>query len=206
MSRPVAPTANLSVGAVNGVVTWSATHRSLHMTYARVRAIVIVAGLTVLALLLVVITLVRDAQHGPGLAAECPEGWTRVDVTLREAKDIKINVYNATNNIGLAESVATNFSNRDFQVLKVGNDPLKKKIDGVAELRYGPKGVGSAHVLRAYFLDEAEPVFDPEREGDVVDVVLGEDFRQLATTTEVNQALVELQAPALPERTCPEDS
>jgi hypothetical protein len=176
------------------------------MTYARVRALVIVAGLTVLALLLVVITLIRDTQRGAGLAADCPEGWKRVDITLREPKDIKINVYNGTDDVGLADSVATNFANRDFKVQAVANDPLKKKVEGVAELRYGPKGVGSAHVLRAYFLDAAEPVYDPEREDDVVDVVLGEDFKQLATTTEVNQALVELQSPGLPEQTCPEEN
>lgn len=175
------------------------------MTYARARALVILAGLVVLALLFVVITLIRDTQRGAGTAAECPEGYTLVDVKLREAKDIKINVYNGTDNIGLAENVGTNFQNRDFQVLAKGNDPLKKGVEGVAELRYGPEGVGSAHVLRAYFLDQAEPIYDPEREDDVVDVVLGEAFKQLATTTEVNQALVELQQPALPPQTCPKN-
>jgi hypothetical protein len=175
------------------------------MTYARVRALVVVAGLVVLALLLVVITLIRDTQRGGGVAAECPADAPRVDIKLREPKEIKINVYNATDNIGLAENVGTNFANRDFQVLEKGNDPLKKNVEGVAELRYGPKGVGAAHVLRAYFLDAAEPIYDPEREDDVVDVVLGEDFKQLATTTEVNQALVELKSPELPPGTCPEE-
>ena len=32
--------------------------------------------------------------------------------------------------------------------------------DEVAVLRYGPKGLGSYHVLKAYFLDEATPEFD----------------------------------------------
>ncbi|HEX6969623.1 MAG TPA: LytR C-terminal domain-containing protein [Micromonosporaceae bacterium] len=169
------------------------------------RALVVIAGLVVLALLLVLITMIRDTQSGIDLANDCPEGYTRVDIALREPKDIKINVYNATTEIGLAENVAANFANRDFQVVEKGNDPLKKKVEGVAELRYGPKAVGAAHVLRAYFLDTAEPVYDPERDNDVVDVVLGENFKQLATTTEVNQALVELQSPVLPPGTCAEE-
>jgi len=172
------------------------------MSFARVRALVIVAGLAVFALVFVITALVRDTQGGVSAAAGCPDGWPKADLALREKKDIKINVYNATQGVGLATSVGTNFKNRDFQVLKMSNDPLKKGLDGVAELRYGPKGVGSAHVLRAYFLDEAEPVYDPKRKDDVVDVVLGEGFKQLATTTEVNQALVELQSPQLPPQTC----
>ncbi|HEX5595659.1 MAG TPA: LytR C-terminal domain-containing protein [Micromonosporaceae bacterium] len=172
------------------------------MSYARVRALVIVAGLVVFALVFVVITVVRDTQNDPRSAAECPEDYPRADIALREAKDIKINVYNSTDGVGLASSVAANFKNRSFQVLKAGNDPLKKGVDGVAELRFGPKGVGSAHVLRAYFLDQAEPVYDPNRPDDVVDVALGAEFKQLATTTEVNQSLADLQSPELPAGTC----
>ena len=76
----------------------------------------------------------------------------------------------------------------------------------MAVLRYGPKAVGSAHLLKAYFLDEAEPEYDPNREDDIVDVVIGNSYQQLATTTEVNQALGELGAPKLPAGTCPADA
>ena len=62
-------------------------------------------------------------------------------------------------------------------------------------LRFGPKSVGSAHLLKAYFLNEAEPEYNPARTDDIVDVVIGDSFKQLATTTEVNQALVELGQP-----------
>lgn len=176
------------------------------MSFARVRALVIIAGLVVFALVVVVVALLRDTQSGAGLAAGCPDGYALANIALPEQKDVKINVYNATDDVGLATSVGTDFKNRKFQVLKVGNDPLKKGIDGVAVLRYGPKAVGSAHLLRAYFLDEAQPEYDPGRGDDVVDVVLGADFKQLATTTEVNQSLVELGGrPELPPRTCAAD-
>ncbi|MEU4381590.1 LytR C-terminal domain-containing protein [Micromonospora echinofusca] len=165
------------------------------------RALVVVGLLAVLALVFVVVALVRDTQSSAGLAGGCPEGWPLADVTLREPKDVKINVLNGTDRIGLATSIADDFRNRKFQVKKFGDE--KKQIDDIAVLRYGPKGVGSAHLLRAYFLDNAEYDYDAKRTDDVVDVVLGSGFQQLATTTEVNQSLGDLGAPVAPAGSCP---
>ncbi|MFI5834587.1 LytR C-terminal domain-containing protein [Micromonospora sp. NPDC051300] len=165
------------------------------------RALVVVGLLAVIALVFVVVAVVRDSQSKAGTAAGCPDGWPLVDLRLREQKDVKINVYNATDEAGRAGSVADDFRNRKFQVKKVGNE--KKAVDGVAVLRFGPKGVGSAHLLRAYFLNNAEQVFQADRKDDTVDVVLGNGFQQLATTTEVNQSLGDLGAPVAPAETCP---
>jgi hypothetical protein len=174
------------------------------MTFARVRALVVVSALAVLAVAFVVYALVDDSQKGRTLAAQCPEGWPVVDLTLKKSEDIKINVFNATDAVGRAESVGSDFANRKFQVLKKGNS--KTAVDEVALLRFGPKAVASAHVIRAYFLDEAKTEYDPARTDDVVDVVIGDEFKQLATTTEVNQSLVELASlgePKLPPQSCP---
>ncbi|WFE42604.1 LytR C-terminal domain-containing protein [Micromonospora sp. WMMD998] len=165
------------------------------------RALVVVGLLAVIALVFVFIAVLRDSQGKAGTAAGCPDGWPLVDLRLREQKDVKINVYNATDEAGRASGVADDFRNRKFQVKKVGNE--KKEVDGVAVLRFGPKGVGSAHLLRAYFLNNAERVFQPDRKDDTVDVVLGNNFQQLATTTEVNQSLGDLGAPEAPPETCP---
>jgi hypothetical protein len=173
------------------------------MSFARVRALVLVGVLAVLALAFVVTALVRDTQRGTAAGAVCPAGFKRANVALREPKDVKINVYNATDTVGLAGNVATDFKNRKFQIVKQGNET--KRVDGVAVLRYGPKGVASAHLLKAYFLDEAQPEYDPNREDDTVDVVIGNSYTQLATTTEVNQALSGLGAPSPPPGTCPAD-
>ncbi|MGC5050805.1 LytR C-terminal domain-containing protein [Micromonospora sp. DT48] len=165
------------------------------------RALVIVGMLAVVALVFVVIALVKDTQGNAGVGEGCPEDWPRADVTLRDHKDVKINVLNGTDRPGLAANVGDDFRNRDFQVQKEANQ--KKKIDDVAVLRYGPKGVGSAHLLRAYFLGNAELEYNPKREDDIVDVVLGSSFQQLATTTEVNQSLGDLGAPVAPPGSCP---
>lgn len=175
------------------------------MTFARVRSLVIVGTLAVVALVMIVVALVRDTQSGTANpAAKCKEGYVLANIALREPKDIKIRVFNATNRPGRARSVADDFRNRKFQVLTIGN--VKSGADDVAVLRYGPKGVGSAHLLRAYFLDEATPQYDAKRKDDVVDVIIGSAFQQLATTTEVHQSLVELGGrPELPPGTCAAD-
>ncbi|MGI5153239.1 LytR C-terminal domain-containing protein [Plantactinospora sp. CA-294935] len=175
------------------------------MTFARVRALLVVGVLAVIAIVFVAVTLVRDTQAGKEVASDCQEGDKLADTRLRHAKDIKINVYNATETAGLANTVKTDFQNRQFKVLKAGNEPAKKGIDDeVAVLRFGPKGVGSYQVLRAYFLNKAEPEFQLDRKDDVVDVVIGGEFKQLATITEVNQALTQRDSDStqLPPRTC----
>jgi hypothetical protein len=173
------------------------------MSFARVRALVVVGVLVVCALVFVVVAIVRDTQGGAVSADNCPKGFKLANVSLPEAKDVKINVYNGTNEANLATGVANDFKNRKFQVQKSGNDPTKKGFDGVAVLRFGPKMVGSAHLLRAYFLAEADIDFDLNRNDDVVDVVIGKSFQQLATTTEVNQSLGELGRPVPQASTCP---
>ncbi|MFK3980432.1 LytR C-terminal domain-containing protein [Micromonospora sp. NPDC050397] len=168
------------------------------------RALVVVGVLALLALTFVITALLRDSQRGSASGDACPAGFKRANVVLRETKDIKINVLNATDTAGLAASVATDFKNRKFQIVKQGND--KKRVDSVAVLRFGPKGVGSAHLLKAYFLNEAEDEYDPNRDDDTVDVVIGNSYTQLATTTEVNQALSAAGAPTPPPGSCADKS
>jgi hypothetical protein len=124
-------------------------------------------------------------------------------VALRKPKNIKIRVYNATNRPGLADTVSTEFKNRGFQTQKPRDS--KKAVDAVARLRFGPKAVGSAHLIRAYFLalPRENLQYDPKSKSDVVDVVIGSEFLQLATTTEVNQSLAAMGEPALPPGACP---
>jgi hypothetical protein len=174
------------------------------MSFARARALVIVGVFFVTAIVLVGVALVRDTQSSLTKAKGCPDGYVLANIRLPEPKEVKISVFNATNEPGLARGVADDFANRKFVVVKAGNSP--KAVKGVAVLRYGPKAVGAAHLLRAYFLDQAATEFDRNRQDDVVDVVIGPEFQQIGTTTEVNQSLAALGNPALPDGTCAADS
>jgi hypothetical protein len=170
------------------------------MSYARMRALIVLSVLTVAAVVFVAVAFVRDSQTEATVAEECPPGFVLANVALPEPKDVKLKVFNAAGADGLGARVSTDFGNRKFQVEKPENSD--KTSDEVAVLRYGPKAVGAAHLLRAYFLDNARIEYDEARDNDVVDVVIGTRFEQLATTTEVNQSLVELGQAKLPPGTC----
>jgi hypothetical protein len=178
------------------------------MSFARVRALVVVGVLFVAAAVFVVLALVRDTQADPRPAAGCPKGAVLANTKLPdENKDVKIKVYNGTTQFGLAEKVGEDFEHRGFTVDKKKVDS-RKAVNSVVVLRYGPKAVGAAWLVRAYFLevDPANLQYDAKRTNDVVDVIVGKQFQQLASPTEVNQALTQLGNPVTPPGACSADS
>lgn len=171
------------------------------MSFARVRALVVVGVLALAAVVFVITALVRDSQGGAVNGANCPAGAPLADVTLPDdPAEVTVKVYNGTDKAGLADSVTTEFKNRRFTVQKPAES--KTKYKGVAEIRYGPDAVGRAQLLRAYFLAQSKMSYNAKRKGAVIDIVIGSQFRQLATTTEVNQSLVEVGEPTVPAGAC----
>ena len=172
------------------------------MSFARVRALVVVGVLAVAAMVFVITALVQDTQGGAVNGEDCPKDAPLADLTLPDdPAEVTVKVYDGTNTVGLAESVTNEFKNRRFTVQKPGES--KTKFKGVAEIRYGPDSVGKAQLLRAYFLAQSRMSYNPKRKGALIDIVIGSQFRQLATTTEVNQSLVEVGEPTLPPGSCP---
>ncbi|QSB17390.1 LytR C-terminal domain-containing protein [Natronosporangium hydrolyticum] len=172
------------------------------LTFARVRALAIIAVLVLGALIAVLVALTRDDGLVTADHTSCPDDGVVANLELADPREIRINVYNATDQSGLASQVGEAFANRDFEVVEQGEDPRDTDGAGVAVLRYGPQAVGAAHVLQAYFLNTATFEFDLEREDDVVDVVLGNGYRQLATPTEVRLSIAALGSPVPPPGTC----
>ncbi len=173
------------------------------MSLARVRALIIVGALVLMAVVTVTWAIVADDQ-GKSVGANarnCPEGAVPAATAVPEPKTVTIRVYNSTDQSGLAGTTASQLKTRGFKINKVGDDPLHQVVHATAQLRYGPKAVGSAHLLKAYLLG-AEPAFDIKRTDAVVDVVLGTAFKQVNTQSEVNQALVALGRPVTPKGTC----
>jgi hypothetical protein len=171
------------------------------MSFARVRALVVVGVLAVAAVVFVVVTLVRDTQGGNTNGSDCPAGAPLADIRLpNDPAQVKIKVFNGTNRADVEIQVSTEFENRRFVVEKPGKS--KTKVAGVAEIRYGPDTVGKAQLLRAYFLARSTMVYNAKRKGDVVDIIIGNQFQQLATTTEVNQSLGAEGEPTLPPGAC----
>jgi LytR cell envelope-related transcriptional attenuator len=89
-----------------------------------------------------------------------------------------VNVMNGTTQGGFAEQVADELRKRGFTIGAIGNDPLRRKIRGTGELRYGPEGADQVKALRPWELG-MNPVPDPRRQGAEVDFVIGRQFTTL---------------------------
>jgi len=77
-------------------------------------------------------------------------------------------------------------------------DPDTDGSGPVAVIRYGPQAVGAATVVRALVHGDVVMKFVPDRGSRTIDLALGADFDRLATTSEVNTALVRFGQPTRP--------
>jgi hypothetical protein len=160
----------------------------------------------VLAVLAVMLAGCRESHPdaSPSPSTGCPSGQVPVDLRLPEPRNIRLTVVNGSGVPGKAQDVATQLSQRGFQIRATTS--TVPTVDEVALIRYGPRTVGAAWVMRAYFLDQARTEFSLTDTDDVVEIVLGTKFRELGTKTEVNQDLARLGQPTAPPGTCAADT
>jgi hypothetical protein len=93
------------------------------------------------------------------------------------AHDITVNVYNATDRVGLAKRVAKQLRKRGFVIGTVGNDPAHRTVTGVAEVRASAAGTASTRTVAAQV--SSYLAVPDQRAGASVDLVLGAGFRSL---------------------------
>jgi hypothetical protein len=174
------------------------------MTFARVRALIVVAVLFIAAGVVVIMAIGRDTQTSAATKGACDGGLVPAKIKMPDKRsDVTLNVVNGTSKVGLADQVATEFKNRGFTINKTLTAPDDQRTDAIAIVRYGPEAIGKAWLVSAFFLvDEAKMQLDLKRKGAEVDVVVGAGFQQLATTTEVNQSIAAMGSPTLPQGTC----
>lgn len=171
------------------------------MSFARLRALVVMGALFVCASVALTVTILRDSQDAQA-AVGCSDDAVPANMTLPDDNaTVKLNVFNATTSPGLAGQVASEFRSNRFTVEKEATAP-PPALKAVAEIRYGPQTVGAAWIVRAYFLNKAKLAFDINRTDDTIDVLIGTEFRELASFTAQRQALGQAGRPTLPEGTC----
>jgi hypothetical protein len=100
---------------------------------------------------------------------------------------ISVRVFNATDEAGLAQTVADELKNRGFTIAEVANDPTDREVTGTGEIRYGRRGEDAAAYLGVY-LPQAGEYLDIRADARV-DLVIGPEFIALATPEEVAAAL-----------------
>lgn len=174
------------------------------MTFTRVRALIIVAVLFITAGVVVIMAIGRDRQTQQTTQSSCPPGLVPAKIKMPERNEVTINVFNGTSRVDLAQQLRGEFKTRGFNVNPPPTTPPEAKTyDQIALITYGPDAVGAAWLVSAYFLvNEADMDFDIHRKGAEVDVLVGEKFLQLATSTEVNQSIAAIGNPGLEEGTC----
>ena len=143
---------------------------------------------------------VADATASPSTSA-LVDGCTTVMVTPAEvlplASRVTVNVYNSTKRVGIAGETSKLLKVRGFKIAKVENDPLGVGVEGVGEIRFGTKGELNAQLM-AYHFPDATQIKD-DRGGKRIDVVLGQQFSDLADDAEVVAQLAQPSASASPE-------
>jgi hypothetical protein len=95
-----------------------------------------------------------------------------------------VNVYNSTQQTGLAQSVAEELRERGFQIGEIGNDPERRKVRGTGELRiFGtnknpdPEAEKQKEALQAW--NAGMSVSREKRQSGSVDYVIGERWQGL---------------------------
>ncbi len=173
------------------------------MSFARMRAIIVVGALVTCAAIFVVFALLKDHQTGGPTTRACPKDAVIADLRLPAEKDVKINLIDASGGRVSIGGIGAELQNRGFQVNIVA--PEQPPVEDVAVLGYGPKGVGSAWVIQAYFHGDARNDFQLKRTDNAIDVTIGTGFRKLATISEVKGQWGQRGRPSEPPGTCAND-
>ena len=111
-----------------------------------------------------------------------------------DPSSVTLRVYNATDTAGLATTVANSLKERGFTVGEIANDTSGRQVTGVGELRHGALGKKNAEFVRLFMPGAGD--YPDTRADDTVDVVIGPDFKTLATPDEVAAALAPAKAAA----------
>jgi hypothetical protein len=158
-------------------------HESAASIYRRRRRRRAEASLAFVIMLLIV-TIVYSGSYVQGwigaadaksvTSASCSKDAAPPPLTPR---DVRVNVYNGTGHPGLAAAVAAALDKQGFNIGIVDNDPLRRNIPGVAEIRSGDSGQDGANLV-AQRLSRVAFVLDYRMDASV-DVVLGKSYKVL---------------------------
>lgn len=92
--------------------------------------------------------------------------------------EVTVNVFNAKGTPGLARRTADALQARGFTIGEVDNAPEGDEVESFAVIRFGPEGRAAAQLLRQT-VPEASYSRNDDREGPVIDLVLGDAFEDL---------------------------
>jgi hypothetical protein len=136
-----------------------------------------------------------DAERRATEAAACSSAAAAIPEL--DPATVSVRVLNASDLSGRAGQVAAALENRGFVIAEVGNDGTDREVTGQGEIRYGRPGRDAAR-----FLSLQQPgavLYEDTRATEVVDLVIGPEWQQLASPSDVAEALA---AEPTAEATC----
>ncbi|MCF6743566.1 LytR family transcriptional regulator [Blastococcus sp. KM273128] len=131
-------------------------------------------------------TVLREDQERRADAAEECAAAEEPPPSLDPAA-VSVRVFNATDQGGLAQTVADELAGRGFTISEVANDPTTRVVEGAGEVRHGSPGRDAARFLGVYA--PGVSYYPDTRATAVVDLVLGPEFPGVAPPEEVEAAL-----------------
>lgn len=159
-------------------------------------ALVFLLGLSLLTALVWWRVIHRsDSGNSPSSSQTCPATSRTV---VPQPAAVTVNVLNSTDRAHLARNVANRLRTLGFHVTGFGNDDPSIVINGVAEIRYGPKGSQAATLL-SFYLPGATLVATQRSDSGVV-VSLGTKYRAVSSTAQAKQAMQSKHVTQLPAR------
>jgi LytR cell envelope-related transcriptional attenuator len=131
---------------------------------------------------------------------DCKSAPRAVPKAVPKPGDITVNVYNATPRGGLAKITADELAKRGFKIGKVGNAPAlyDKKVANVGLLLGAPEAAEGALKVLGTQVAGTE-VKNDQRTGGDVDLILGNEFKELAPRKDADRALTALGGEPKPE-------
>ena len=139
----------------------------------------------VFVILLLIATVAYAGSYVQGWVSAAPTSVTSASCNKNASppplrpRDVRLNVYNATTQPGLAAAVAVALQKQGFDIGVVGNDPLGRTVAGVGEIRSGDSGVEGSNLV-ARRLPKAVLLLDDRMDASV-DLVVGSRYRVLTT-------------------------
>jgi hypothetical protein len=123
------------------------------------------------------------------------------EVAPARLADTKIQVLNASGQGGQAANVASDLRDLGFAEPTAANDPVYAdgRLQCQGQIRFGPSGRAAAAAV--WLVAPCTELFEDQRPDDTVDLALGTDFTELASSDDIEAVLASLR----PDATQPAD-
>ena len=138
-----------------------------------------------------------DSAKAASTPSSCSASPTPSLTVVPAPGSVTVNVLNSTSKTGLAAQVTALLATAGFKTGTPSNDETARApVTGIAEIRYGPAGVGAARLLLFYV--PGSVLVEDTRTDASVDLALGAKYTAVVAPSDVAKALIAAKVSQLP--------